>query len=502
MKREVALSTVWPAMRGAERRLTVRGLCMDSADVRPGFLFLAVPGQVDDGRRHIAESLRLGAKAVFAESHGAPAGAWPDADAPIVAVPGLRPRISAMAARFFGDPSASLWLVGVTGTKGKTSCAWLISEALRALGSTCGLIGTLGTRCGDGPLRALERTTPDPVTVQRLLAEQRRRGAEAVVMEVSSHALAQSRVAAVRFDVAVFTNLGAEHLEYHLNEAAYLHAKCRLFQSRNLRYAIFNADDPHAAALAASAGGAERVGVGLGKTADCRAHDIEHRLWGISARIETPWGRGRLSVPLPGEFNLRNALCALCALCAGGWPLDMVTAALAASAPPPGRMQAVHGTGDDIAVVVDYAHTAESLRAALTALRDARLAGRLWCVFGAGGDRYAGKRPDMGRCAAELADVLVLSSDNPRSESPERIVDDIMAGVATGVDVEVRVEPDRAAAIEMAVVQARAGDAVLIAGKGHERHQQTGAARAPFSDARAAVAALRRRRGASLEVAL
>ena len=501
MSRGVALSTVWPPLRGALRRVAVREMCMDSAAVQSGSLFLAVPGAADDGRRHIAEALGRGAAAVFAERHGmAPAG-WPDASAPVVAVPGLRPRISAMAARFFGDPSASLWTLGVTGTKGKTSCAWLVAEALRTLGSRCGMMGTLGFRLADGPLRALARTTPDPVSAQRLLAELRRRGAEAAVIEVSSHALVQSRVAAVRFDAAVFTNLHAEHLDYHPSEAAYLRAKRQLFRSRQLRCAIFNADDPHAAAAAAEAGSAERVGVGLrAADADCRAREIDHGRWGISALVDSPWGRGRLSLPLPGEFNLRNALCALCALCAGGWPLDMALSALARARPPPGRMQAVHESGDDIAVVVDYAHTAESLRAALTALRAARSAGRLWCVFGAGGDRYADKRPEMGRSAAQCADVLVLSSDNPRTELPERIIDDIMAGI-DGADAEVRVETDRAAAIETAVSEARAGDAVLIAGKGHETHQHIGGARVPFSDARAAAAALRRRRAGAPEVA-
>ncbi len=499
MSAGMALSALWPAMRGAMHedsgQLRVRSLCMHGAESMPGALFFAVPGASGDGRQHLAAALRGGAAAIFAERHGLERFALPVTDVPIVAIPGLRPRISAMAAQFFGDPSESLWTVGVTGTKGKTSCVWLLAEAFRRLGWACGSIGTLGARCGDGPPRLLAQTTPDPIAVQRLLAGQRRDGAKAAALEVSSHALAQSRVSAVRFDVAVFTNLHAEHLDYHRSEAAYLYAKCRLFRAPGLRYAVFNLDDPCAVAVAVGAGAAERIGVSLrSRRAACHASRIRHRRWGTSTTVETPWGRGELELPVPGEFYIANALCALCALCAAGWPLNKALAALAAAPPPPGRMQAVHRDGDDIAVVVDYAHTAESLRSALAALRGEESAGRLWCVFGAGGGRYAGKRPAMGQSAARGADVVVLSSDNPRHEPPARIVDEIMAGVDADADIDVRVELDRGKAIAMAVAEARSGDTVLIAGKGHETHQQLGWRSEPFSDARCAAAALRRRR--------
>jgi UDP-N-acetylmuramoyl-L-alanyl-D-glutamate--2,6-diaminopimelate ligase len=470
----------------------ITGLALDSRAVRPGGAFLACRGERAHGLDHLPQALERGATAVLWEP--VPGRDAPHVPAQIVAVavPDLARRASELADRFYGEPSRALRVVGVTGTNGKTTCAWLLAQALEYGGQPCAYIGTLGAG-RRGEVVAGTHTTPDAVTLQRLLAEFREGGATHVAVEVSSHALVQGRAAAVHFAAAVLTNLTRDHLDYHGTMQDYAAAKASLFAVPGLALRVVNADDDFGGELLARHADAMAISpAGRWQSRDARpwlnAVDVRLRADGASFRLESSFGPAAVRTQLLGEFNLANALTVLGVLLGLGRPLDEAVALLARLTPPPGRMQRFGGDAAPL-VAVDYAHTPDALEKALQALR-AHCAGRLWCVFGCGGDRDRGKRPLMGAIAARLADEVVLTDDNPRSESPAAIVAEIVAGMGAA---SVRVIHARDAAIRSAVLAARPGDAVLVAGKGHESVQIVGEEQRPFSDADAVVAALQRR---------
>ena len=462
----------------------IRELTLDSRQVRPGDLFLAVPGAAVDGRAHIADALARGAAAIAYEAQGA--GELPATQVPLIPVTGLVGQLSQVAGRFYGEPSRQLNLVGVTGTNGKTSVTQLLAQALDLLGQRCGLIGTLGTGF-HGQLRSGRLTTPDPIAVQATLGELKKAGARAVAMEVSSHALEQGRVAALAFDVAVMTNLSRDHLDYHGSMAAYEAAKARLFAWPGLRAQVVNLDDGFGRRLAQDF--ARRAPLEQG---DVRllSYSLEHAeasLYcrqarfdddGVQAVLVSAHGERTLRSPLLGRFNLSNLLAAVAALLALDYSLDEILAVTPRLHGPVGRMQRLGGGARPL-VVVDYAHTPDALEKVLEALRP-HVRGQLTCLFGCGGDRDRGKRPLMAEVAERLADQVWVTDDNPRSEEPHAIFDDIRPGFAEAGAV--RFVAGRGRAIAEAIAAAGADDVVVLAGKGHEDYQEIKGQRQPFSD--------------------
>lgn len=465
------LAGIAPAAMNRDPEIT--GLALDSRAVQPGFLFLAVPGTHADGRSYIAGALARGAAAVAYERDGFEPGA--DA-ANAVAVPGLRGQIGVIADRFYHSPSRRLQVIGVTGTNGKTTTTHLLAQALERGDRRCGLIGTLG--CGfPGALDPSLHTTPDAISVHRLMNRFVADGAQAVCMEVSSHALDQARVAAVHFDIAVFTNLTRDHLDYHGDMDAYAAAKAKLFEFPHLTAAVINADDRFGRALIERSRERVRV-VGFGfERGEVRARHVEPTPAGLTIQVTTPVGEAEVRSPLLGRFNAGNLLAVLAVLLVLDIPLTEAAAALAHAQPVAGRMERFGGDEGRPLVVVDYAHTPDALDKVLQALRE-HTTGKLVCVFGCGGDRDRGKRPLMGAIAERLADVVILTNDNPRHESPQAILDEIAAGMRTAATMV----PDRVQAIRTALREARDGDIVLVAGKGHEDYQQIGDRRLPYSD--------------------
>jgi UDP-N-acetylmuramoyl-L-alanyl-D-glutamate--2,6-diaminopimelate ligase len=480
--RTMPLSTLLGSAAG--NAVAVSDLTLDSRAVQPGGAFLACQGRRSHGLSYLETALTRGARAVLWEP--APGVTPPSVPANVsaVAVPQLAARAGELADRFFGAPSRSLRIAGVTGTNGKTTCAWLLAQALTASGRLCGYIGTLGAGM-PGAVLASEHTTADAVTVHRQLAELRSAGASCVAMEVSSHALDQHRVVGVRFRVAAFTNLTRDHLDYHGDMAAYAEAKARLFDLPELDWRVINIDDEFGMRLHASAQGQSR----LLATSRSGARLAQADAWltatrvalasdGIDMDLESSAGRTSLHVPLLGEFNADNVLTVLGVLLALDLPLSEAAALLAKVTPPSGRME-TFGGGEAPLVIVDYAHTPDALEKALAAART-HCRGHLTVVFGCGGDRDAGKRPQMGAVAAQLADRIVLTDDNPRSEDPAQIV----AGIRRGMPINcpVQTEHDRARAIQIGIEASRPGDVVLVAGKGHEDYQIVAAIKRPFSD--------------------
>jgi UDP-N-acetylmuramoyl-L-alanyl-D-glutamate--2,6-diaminopimelate ligase len=461
-------------------------LAIDSRDVRAGSLFLALRGTKAHGLEHAADAAARGASAVLWEP--APGVEPPSfAGKPFTApVPNLRWLAGRIADRFFQWPSSQMRIVGVTGTNGKTTCAYLITQCLERLGRPAAYMGTIGWGFL-GRLETPTHTTPDAVSVHRSLALLKSQGVREVAMEVSSHALDQGRVDGVRFHSAAFTNLSRDHLDYHPSMQAYGEAKARLFSGQDLEHAIINVGDPFGRELAHQlVGGAPLTAVWVGSRADAwlaerflEARAVRLDLAGISLDIVGGSGEITLSTKLLGRFNAENVLVVLGCLLALGVPSAEAAAALAACTAPPGRMEVIeaHAAGKPLAVV-DYAHTPDALAQALAALRE-HCRGALWCVFGCGGDRDAGKRPIMGSIADELADEIIVTDDNPRSEDPQEIIRAITRGIKAH---PARVIPDRAAAIASALNRAGAADIVLIAGKGHEDYQIYGATRRSFSD--------------------
>ena len=460
----------------------VSGITLDSREVRPGSVFLALAGSRQHGLDFLDEALAAGAAVVLWEPDGrqdtaavaARCAARGAVDLPRA---GLGALVSAMAARFHGDPGRDLRVVAVTGTDGKTSVAHYTAQLLHALEGNSAVMGTLGWGLPD-QLQATRHTTSDAVTIQARLASLRDAGVRSVAMEVSSHALVQHRVDAVPFDVAVLTHVGRDHLDYHGSVESYRAAKRRLFAWPGLRRQVLNLDDAVGRDLAdRSKGGVEVLSYAASHPADLQLTAVEPQPDGLALTVA---GHGRdhsLKLPLFGVFNALNALAALGAIVDDQ---SMAPALEAASRlrPVPGRMERFMAADAPLAVV-DYAHTAGALEAALGALRP-HVTGKLWCVFGCGGDRDTGKRPLMGEVAGRLADRVVLTSDNPRNEDPAAIIHDISRGMPAGTDC--RIVTDRAEAIAMAIAEAAPEDGVLVAGKGHETEQVIGAMARPFSD--------------------
>jgi UDP-N-acetylmuramoyl-L-alanyl-D-glutamate--2,6-diaminopimelate ligase len=464
--------------------IVVNDLTLDSRAVTPGALFLACNGRTQHGLKFAAEAVARGALAVLYEDKGAgeppqlPRGTF------TAAVPELSERIGLIAARFFGSPSQQLTVAGITGTNGKTTCAWLLAQALEHCHRPAAYIGTLGF--GRPPqVTPTLHTTPDAVTVQRHLAQLRALGAECVCMEVSSHALDQARVNGVRFNTAVFTNLTRDHLDYHGTMAAYGAAKARLLAWPDLAHRVINIDDAFGAGLAAATSAAPlivttRLGGNVPSGAQSvRATRVTPDPSGLLIEVQSSWGTAELAVRLVGEFNVDNALTVLAVLLAWEVPLKEAVRALGKCRAASGRMEMFGGRGRTPLAIVDYAHTPDAL---VNALRAARLhcRGELRVVFGCGGDRDAGKRPMMGRIAAQLADDIIVTDDNPRSEDPARITAAIVAGMDRPTPHVI--EHDRTLAIRMGLERSGADDVVLVAGKGHEDYQIIGNERRAFKD--------------------
>ena len=461
-------------------------LTADSRAVKLGSIFVAYPGTVLDGRAYIAEALSRGAAAVLWERGGF---TWDERwEVPNLGVDNLRGRISEIAGHVYGNPSDALWMAGVTGTNGKTSVSQWIAAASDGLGRRSAVIGTLGNGLVGERVEA-KNTTPDPIVLQRLLADYLRRGARNVAMEVSSHGLHQGRVAGIKYDCAVFTNLTRDHLDYHGTMEAYAEAKFALFSARGLRHAVVNVDDATGAMFAdrLHGSGLELITFGTQQDARLRAGAVRLSEAGVRFHVDSEWGAAEVAAGVLGAFNVSNLLAVLGALIAQGIAFDDAIRAVSALESVPGRLERVGG-GPVPLVVVDYAHTPDALEKALTALRPTVAAGhRLVCVFGCGGDRDPGKRPLMGEAAARLADHVVVTSDNPRSEDPHAIIGQILGGMPREKTEAIE---DRQVAIFTAVHHARAGDVVLLAGKGHETYQEIAGIRHPFNDREIAGAAL------------
>jgi len=504
MSRTLPLSQLLPDQVLAHD-VQIGGLVLDSRHVRPGDAFVAIAGFGAHGLGFVEQARAAGAVAILFEPP-APAGLPAPADA--IAVPDLRSRMGAMADEFHGHPSRAMTMVGVTGTNGKTSIVQLLAQAWHLLGIASGSIGTLGVGLY-GDVVPTGFTTPLVLQMHELLARLRDGGARAVAMEVSSHALDQGRVDAVHYDVAVFSNLTRDHLDYHGDMASYGAAKARLFHRPGLKAAVINLDDAFGRELVTTLAGDVQP-IGLSSTgqagATVRADNLVLDGQGIGFDLVIGAGRHALRSPLLGRFNVDNLLAVAGTLHALGQPAATIANVLGQLQPIAGRMNRLGGEGEPT-VVIDYAHTPDALEQALRSLHG-HLDGRLLCVFGCGGDRDTGKRPQMAAIAEELADVVFVTDDNPRGEDGDGIVADIMAGFAaqrctgdapgaSGRSTEIHVQRDRARAIASAVAQAGAGDIVLVAGKGHEPYQEIAGIKHPFDDTEVASRALQARAAAA-----
>lgn len=468
------------------RDLTINALRLDSRAVTPGDLFLAVPGHNMDGRRFIDAAIRAGATVVVEE--GDTFAVHPHAGAARITVPELRRQVGVLAARYFGEPGRRLKVIGVTGTNGKTSITWFLRDALNALGHACGLIGTLGVGL-KGHEDSTGHTTPDPITLQKALRALCDAGADSVAMEVSSHALDQHRLGSTPVRIAVFSNLSRDHLDYHGDMDSYLLAKVALFTRPELQEAVINSDDAAAPVLLGRLNDGVRCityGAQAGATVRCVAWQPHPD--GMDLRLTVGGEAVNVTLPLFGAFNLSNVMAVAGVLHGSGVEPRALAGALAAITPVPGRMEPVLAAGKPT-VIVDYAHTADGLEKALAAARE-HFPGRLHCVVGCGGDRDTGKRPLMAAAAERGADRVLFTSDNPRGEHPDAIIEQMRAGLDDPGAVQV--ETDRRRAVALAVSQAGADDVVLVAGKGHEDYQEVAGERHPMDDrdlAREALAA-------------
>lgn len=491
--REISLTELLSGFDAAPlpENYTLSDLKLDSRQIHRGDLFVALKGQHEDGVRYIDNAIKRGAVAVLV-----------DADAmaevtgcavPLVGVKDLRGNLGKIADRFFDKPSKKIEVIGVTGTNGKTSCCQFIAKALTSLGIDCGLIGTLGYGLV-GALNKTENTTPDAITMQRILAQMVEEKLNAVALEVSSHGMDQGRLNGIRFDTAVFTNLSRDHLDYHGNMEAYAECKRQFFKMPGIKHAIVNLDDAFGRQLVAQL--PESIAL-ISYSMESRdsvisMSNLECSALGMRATLCTPWGEGILVSSLLGRFNLSNLLAVIGVLCVQGVSLSRALEAVKNLSGAPGRMERFGGKGLPV-VIVDYAHTPDALERVLTSLREI-CAGDIWCVFGCGGERDQGKRALMGEIAERLADQLVLTNDNPRSENPAQIIDDIRTGMRK--PAQAILEMNRAQAIQMAIDNAKAADLVLVAGKGHEQWQEIKGARLAFSDAEQVKQALNIKRAA------
>ncbi|MCX2179337.1 UDP-N-acetylmuramoyl-L-alanyl-D-glutamate--2,6-diaminopimelate ligase [Streptomyces sp. SKN60] len=469
-------------LSAAGRGVEVSGITHDSRAVRPGDVYAALPGARAHGADFVAQAAGLGAAAVLTDPAGADRAAA--TGLPVLAVDNPRGRMGELAAEIYGRPGERLLQIGITGTSGKTTTAYLVEGGLRGAGRHTGLVGTVEMRIGDERIKS-ERTTPEATDLQALFAVMRERGVEAVAMEVSSHALVLGRVDGCVFDVAVFNNLSPEHMEFHSDMEDYFQAKARLFTPERSRRGVVNLDDAYGRRLAKEATVPVVTFSATGDPdADWRAEDVVSGAADSAFTVVGPDGtRISATAPLPGPFNVANTLAAIVTLAAAG--IDPKTAADGVAAVPgvPGRLEKVDA-GQPYLAVVDYAHKTDAVESVLRSLREVTR-GKLHVVIGCGGDRDTTKRGPMGAAAARLADTAVLTSDNPRSEDPLAILTAMLAGAAEVPAAErgtVLVDADRAAAIAAAVARAEPGDTVLVAGKGHEQGQEAGGVVRPFDD--------------------
>jgi UDP-N-acetylmuramoyl-L-alanyl-D-glutamate--2,6-diaminopimelate ligase len=464
----------------------ISALAYDNRQVAPGTLFFCVRGFTRDGHEFAADAVARGAAALVVER---PLGLG----VPEVVVESARAAMAPAAARFSGDPTAELDVVGITGTNGKTTTAFLVRALLEAAGRQCGLLGTVTSFVG-GAERPVERTTAEAIDLQRDFRAMRDGGDVACAMEVSSHALRLGRADGIHFAAAIFTNLTQDHLDFHPTMEDYYLAKRALFAA-GPGVAVVNVDDPYGRRLAEEI--PQALTFAIDREASYRATALESGFAGSAFTALTPEGPVALSTPLPGRFNVQNVLGAVAAVRALGVPMETIAAALPQAGRVPGRFEPVD-EGQPFAVLVDYAHTPDSLENVLRAARPLTR-GRLWSVFGCGGDRDRGKRPQMGEISARLADRTIVTSDNPRSEQPKAIVEQILAGVPAELRAErVTAEVDRRSAIAQALAAAEEGDVVVIAGKGHEQGQElAGGEKLPFDDVTVAREVLRERLGSA-----
>jgi UDP-N-acetylmuramoyl-L-alanyl-D-glutamate--2,6-diaminopimelate ligase len=482
----------------------VSGLSMNSNNIQQGDLFLACAGMQSHGLRYAEKAVTNGAVAVAYEmisdselqgELGEILARLQAMSIPLVAVRDLNIKAGVIAERVYEQPSQAMHVVGITGTNGKTSCSHFLASLLSTDEIPCGVIGTLGNG-KFGQLESGTHTTPDAVSLHKLFADMRDDGLQYVSMEVSSHGIEQGRVSGVVFDTAVFTNLSRDHLDYHGDMESYARSKQMLFEQPGLRYAVINADDSFGRKLLANLPDTvQSVAYSLSDEGNAEASELRNSIMhlgcvqgsdlhftpdGLSMRFSTPWGEGELHSPLFGRFNASNLLAVLATALLTGMRLPQALQGIQNLHSVPGRMQHIEAAGGQPLVVVDYAHTPDALQHTLEALR-VHCQGRLWCVFGCGGDRDRGKRPLMGSVAEQLADEIVLTDDNPRSEDSAAIIEDIRGGIQS--TEKLHIESDRRAAIAYAIAHAGAGDIVLVAGKGHEDYQLIGTERLPFSDA-------------------
>lgn len=498
---------------GDAAEIAVQGIHLDSRAIGAGDVFVALVGSKVDGRQFIAKAIELGAAAILVEADKLWQGiAWLGT-VPVIAVENLANNLSEIAGCFYAHPSQQCRLIGVTGTNGKTSCSLLIAQLAALLAKpietpadiTAGVVGTLGFGVLDAHLLAplaqqisavqsTGLTTPDPIHLQKILANLVAQKAATIAIEVSSHSLVQGRVAALQFDTAIFTNLTQDHLDFHGDLIRYGKAKEQLLHQPNLKYAIINADDAWAKSLLQKKPqSVAAISFSISdNTADLYLTDVQLTETGATAHLHSPWGSAELVSPFIGKFNLSNLLAVIAAMCVGGERLTNVLNLILQLEAAPGRMQAVRleDTQQDIQLIVDYAHTPDALENTLRAIREHKQA-KLWTIFGCGGDRDKTKRPLMGRIAEKYSDCVIITNDNPRTEEPAAIAADIIRGLHNAKGC--LVIADRAQAIDFAVQQAKSGDLVLIAGKGHEEYQIFAEHTIAFSDLKQARLALQRR---------
>ena len=455
-----------------------KNIATDSRKVTQGSLFLAYPGDTVDGRDYIADAIKNGASAVIWEAlKGAENFEWnPDWSIENIAIKDLRLQSSNIASQFYKTPSEKLWMIGVTGTNGKTSITQWLSQCFNYLHRKTAVIGTLGNGLPN-QLNETNNTTPDAVLLQGMLADYVQQAVEVVAMEVSSHGLHQGRVRGVNFDVAILSNLTRDHLDYHHTFEAYAAAKRSLFEYGDLKCAVLNADDAFGQALEQDLKAAGKTVLTYGiEQGDVRAENVRFGNTDFSFDAVTPKGNALVKASLVGKFNVYNVLAVLATLLVSNVSLTDAVAAIAQIESAKGRMQMLGGGGVPL-VVVDYAHTPDALEKVLETLK-AQASAKLICVFGCGGNRDKGKRLEMGAVASKLADAVVVTSDNPRDEAPEAIIEDILKGMHNNF----MVEQDRAKAILVGILSAKPSDIVLIAGKGHEEYQEIKGKKTHFSD--------------------
>ncbi|MFC4622848.1 UDP-N-acetylmuramoyl-L-alanyl-D-glutamate--2,6-diaminopimelate ligase [Comamonas nitrativorans] len=482
---DLPAALAWLRERAGSGRLRT-----DSRQVQPGDVFIAWPGAAVDGRAFVAQALQQGAAACLVEQAGAQAFAFDLDDGRIASFTGLKAATGLLAAQWLGQPAQRLRVLAVTGTNGKTSTAWWLAHAL----PRCAMVGTLGV--GMAPdFASTGMTTPDPVLLQTAFADFVARGAEQCAIEASSIGIVEQRLAGTAIDTVVFTNFTQDHLDYHGSMEAYWQAKAQLFDWPGLRVAVVNVDDVQGRELAQTLAGRPGLDVwtvALQHPARLMAADIVHTGQGLAFTVVEGAQRLPMQTALIGQYNISNLLGVLATLRGQGLSLEQAVAACASLQPVPGRMQQIAEQGQPL-VAVDYAHTPDALVQALAALRPLARArgGRLWCVFGCGGNRDARKRPLMGAAAEQGADAVLVTSDNPRLEDPQAIVQDVLAGMRPGTPCQI----DRAAAIAQAVAAADARDVILLAGKGHEDYQDAQGVKRPFSDLQEARRAVQARQG-------